>query len=267
MLSIESQYLPDECKQRIQVTVVDDGSKLPVIKVMEQNNIKFSFDLNIIRLEKNGGRANACNIGACASNHEYLLFLDADILLPKNFLYEHLLRLQIIPDSIFLSLKKNIDRNSEIVKADYVAQGLNTPSEYNDKRLSRVLESGMQNLYPISQSGSFEFLGETDYFANFGSGRMINGYDLPSLVVGHNMSMTKKLFNSIGGFSCEFVGWGLEDTYLGACIIARGGFVIPIVNTGVYHINHLPRSGSEDARKAEYEINMQTYHKLITKEL
>lgn len=94
---------------------------------------------------------------------------------------------------------------------------------------------------------------------------MINGYDLPSMVVGHNMSLKKDLFTKVGGFSGKFVGWGLEDTYFGSRLIAGGSFVVPILECGVYHLNHPPRSGSPEQQAKEYINNLKTYEELINK--
>ena len=106
-------------------------------------------------------------------------------------------------------------------------------------------------------------MGDTDLFKNFGHGRIINGYDLPSMVTGHNLSISKNLFLQSGGFARNFKGWGLEDTYFGAQIISNGGFIIPLINTGVYHINHLPRSGSEQQKLKEFQSNLIVYNELI----
>lgn len=75
--------------------------------------------------------------------------------------------------------------------------------------------------------------------------------------------MTREVFENIGGFSKAFNGWGLEDTLFGAEAIAKGYFVIPIVNTGVYHIDHPPRSLSEENKMREYVNNIEIYKKLI----
>ena len=68
-------------------------------------------------------------------------------------------------------------------------------------------------------------MSETNLFKNFGYGRTVNGcFDLPSMVVGHNMTMQKEMISSIGSFSNNFSGWGLEDAYFGARVIAEGNF-------------------------------------------
>lgn len=133
--------------------------------------------------------------------------------------------------------------------------------------MSRVSEKGNDWVNEISLDGVYEIVSNTDSFNNFGHGRIINGFDLSSMVVGHNMTINKHLFLKVGGFSEEFIGWGLEDTYFGARLISEGGFVIPLLNCGVYHINHPPRSGSLEKQEKEYSENLKTYKNLINKEI
>ena len=87
------------------------------------------------------------------------------------------------------------------------------------------------------------------------------------MVVGHNISLNKNLIERTGGFSNNFVGWGLEDTCFGARAIASGAFVIPVLKTGVLHINHPPRSGSESKQNKEYEENLKIYKNLIERDV
>ena len=135
--------------------------------------------------------------------------------------------------------------------------------DYDDKRITRVFERSQSWINQVDLDGVFETLSDTSLFKNFGHGRVVNGYDLPSMVTGHNMSISKNLLNKVGGFSKHFQGWGLEDTYFGAQVIASGGFVVPLINTGVYHINHPPRSGSEERHREEYAKNIGVYNRLI----
>jgi hypothetical protein len=43
----------------------------------------------------------------------------------------------------------------------------------------------------------------------------------------------------VGGFEAEFgrIGWGMEDTYLGACLIAAGLLVIPLRQAVGFHLD------------------------------
>lgn len=265
LYSIESQDLYLQQKETVDVVVVDDGSETPVMEYLKPYLKDFSFSLNVVRFEKNRGLSNARNIGAANAIYNNILFIDADILLAKNYLLEHSIILQIFPHAVFVSMKKNIAKTSKFNDISAIKLGLEVPLEYDDKRITKVFEKAQNWINQVDLDGVFETLSDTDLFKNFGHGRIINGYDLPSMVTGHNMSISKSLLTKVGRFSNYFQGWGLEDTYFGAQIIANGGFVIPLINTGVYHINHPSRSGSEEKRLEESLKNITTYNKLIKK--
>lgn len=258
LYSIESQNIPKEKKKLIDVIIIDDGNKDPLYPSLKKIIGKLSPSVRFIRLENNNGISNARNIGVQLSKYKHLLFLDSDIVLPSNYLYEHSICLQLFPNCLFVSMKKNISDDHPFLNEDSLLKGIPVPDSFDDKRFFRkdVYE---KNAYDIEM----ESLSETNLYKNFGYGRVIAGHDLPSVVVGHNMSMNKRLFNKAGGFSTDFKGWGMEDTLFGAKFIAKGGFIVPLLKTGVYHIDHEPRSGSEERKKEELEKNLHIYKKYI----
>jgi GT2 family glycosyltransferase len=193
--------------------------------------------------------------------------MDSDILLAKNYLLEMSVRLQIIPNAIFLSFKENVEMGQSVTDDGAILAGLPKPNTENDKRISRQLKKDQINHHKIDYDIGVEILNDTNYFKDLGFGRIMGGFDLPAMVVGHNMCLKKDIVKEIGGFSDHFKGWGLEDTYFGARVIAAGNFVIPVLSTGVYHINHPPRSGSEEQRQKEYAENIAKYIELIREPL
>jgi len=155
-------------------------------------------------------------------------------------------------------MKKNVSETHEITQNNLILKGVKVPDCFDDKRVfKKSVHEGAQDDTVV------ESLSETNLYKNFGYGRIVTGYDLPSVVIGHNMSMNKNLFNRTGGFSPDFKGWGMEDTFFGAKFIAKGGFIIPLLKTGVYHIEHEPRSGSEKNREKELEQNLEIYKRYI----
>ena len=57
-------------------------------------------------------------------------------------------------------------------------------------------------------------------------------------------------------FPHSFVGYGPEDGTFAAKAIARGAMVVPVLSTGVFHVNHAFRSGSEEERTKELRFNL-----------
>ena len=65
--------------KNIETIVIDDGSKPKLEKKLKEFKV-------IYRYIKNSGPSTARNFGAKISSGNFLLFIDSDIVLPKNFL-------------------------------------------------------------------------------------------------------------------------------------------------------------------------------------
>jgi len=266
LYSIESQSLSKKQKSQIEVIIVDDGSKKLVYQTIKDKILDFSFSIKVIRLEQNSGLSTARNIGIFCSTNDFLILIDSDILLPKNYVLEHSVRNQLIPNAVFVSLKKNIENHSKLANIKNIKQGLKSPILIDDLRISKRLKKRQPGIHIPSESVTIEIINDTDYFKNFGFGRTIEAFDLATMVIGHNLSIRRKTLSKCQYFSNHFTGWGLEDSYLGAKLIANGNFVIPVLSSNVYHINHLPRSGSEQKKMKEFKKNIKIYNQLLSRE-
>lgn len=263
LFSIESQNLTDDQKKEIEVILVDDGSIVPVQNLIKQHRSKFTFNIKIIRLENNCGLSTARNVGILTSKNDHIVLMDSDILLPNNYLLEHSVRNQIIPHAVFVSLKKNIDLSSEIVNIDNIKKGLESPTEIDDLRVAKDVSKNQLGVHQFNESATLQILSDTDYFKTFGFGRTIGVFDLATMVIGHNLSTRRKTLDKCKYFSSTFVGWGLEDSYFGAKLIANGNYVIPVLSSNVYHINHKSRSGSQTKKTVEFKNNIKIYNNLL----
>jgi GT2 family glycosyltransferase len=263
LFAIEAQELKEEQKKALDVVIVDDGSSMRVIEHVTEVLASLSFEPRVVRNETNQGLVAARNLGVSLGRYDHLIFVDSDILLAKNYLAEHSMCAQMFPQSIFVSMKQNINKDDESISAENIKKGLAVPKDYNDKRIARMFPAGSVWHDHVTQDTLVEVLSETRAYKDLGYGRKISGYDLPAVVVGHNMSMSREVYNRVGGFSDMFSGYGMEDVYFGACAIARGCFVIPVLETGVYHIDHPPRSGKIHAQQQELDANLTRYHEAL----
>jgi len=168
-----------------------------------------------------------------------------------------------IPTAVFVTFKQNIEKDNEKISLKNIQKGLAVPNPSLDMRITKKIDQNVPGVYAINREKYIEILSETDCFKQFGYGRKVGIFDLPAMVVSHNVSTRRKNFFRAGGFSNEFIGWGMEDSFFGARMIARRNFIIPILSTGVYHIDHLPRSGSEEEKEKEFKINLAKYKKLM----
>lgn len=263
LYSIESQELSTNQKKLIDVIIVDDGSKEPVYNLIRKEQKYFSFPIRVIRLEQNSGLSTARNVGILSSKMEFIVLLDSDIVIPKNYILEHVVRNQLVPNAVFVSFKKNIEPGSKLIQIDNIKKGLESPVNIDDSRLFKSIIKNKLAIYRSPETTNFETLNDTNYFKNFGYGRVLGVYDLATMVVGHNMSLSKQTIEKCGYFSNHFIGWGLEDSYFGAKLIANGNYIIPVLSSNVYHINHHPRSGSMKKKQMEFKKNIKLYNNLL----
>ncbi|MEM4179241.1 MAG: glycosyltransferase, partial [Candidatus Caldarchaeum sp.] len=82
-LCLESLLKQDQAD--IEIIVVDDGSRDNTSLIVEKYVGKHPDKIQLIKLDKNKGLGAARNIGAQAAKGEVLLFLDADMIFPTDF--------------------------------------------------------------------------------------------------------------------------------------------------------------------------------------
>lgn len=263
LLSIQGQNISCENKKKIQVILVDDGSSNSVLEDIKDYRQMLDYELNVITLDKNMGLSNARNAGISLAKHNLLLFIDSDIVLSKNYLYDINMRLQIVPNAIFVAMRKNIDKDSNILLQDNLLKGVNSSFDLDDSRVTTKRKDyhiGWEKAY---KDDTISILDDTNSFKQLGFGTKVGIYDLPTIVTGHNVAINRNLIKKYPAFSTKFRGWGLEDSYFASLVIAGGAFVIPVLSSCVYHINHEPRSGSIEQKKLEAQINYDIYNQMI----
>lgn len=84
------RFALDSCLEQdtvLEVIIVDDNSQDDIDQIVKEYS---NLNVNLIKLSKNQGVANARNIGAENSSGEYLAFLDADDLFMPNKLKQQL---------------------------------------------------------------------------------------------------------------------------------------------------------------------------------
>jgi glycosyltransferase involved in cell wall biosynthesis len=249
----------------LEVIIVDDGSRRPISNFVSTEN--YSFALQIIRLEKNRGLSNARNVGVTVSKGDVLIFIDSDILLEQNYIKEHLVRNLIIPNGVFVSFKENVEQNDARISEEQINNGLKMPNYSKDLRIYKLVRKNAIGSYEVVNDVEVEILESTNYFKSFSGSRVFGVYDLSCMVVGHNFSARKETIIQSSPFTHGITGWGMEDVYFGLKLINNGNFIVPVLSTGVYHINHSPRSGSDERKINEYRRNTEVVDKILDTEI
>lgn len=266
LLSIQGQKLSKEDKKKIQVIVINDGSVNDVLSDIEKVRDKLDYEVDFISFNENMGLSNARNVGYAVAKYDILLFLDSDIVLSKDYIYDMNTRAQIIPNAIFTCMRRNIEKDSKLLKEKSLLSGVVPCKCYDD---SRVITEGKD--YHIGSDSLYlgeeiSVLDDTDFFKELGFGSQIGIYNIATVVAGHNILINKSLCRNAKPFNSDFKGWGMEDAYFASKLISDGCYVIPVLSSCVYHINHPPRSGSAEKKRQESLRNYNLYNDLLAKD-
>jgi predicted adenylyl cyclase CyaB len=256
--SIINQSLNQEEWKLLEVIVVDDGSNDNTAEIITRMHVPFL--LRYIH-QNNIGRASARNLGANFAKGDVLIFLDSDVVLERHFIREHAVRHNLLDNIVLISFKENVD-----ILDKRISNFVDKPNIKKDFRFKKEVKPEWLRMHRHVRNievRKVKIIEETNNLKSFGNDKVIGVWDLPSMVVTNAVSLKRNYFDTIGGFNLQFQGWGMEDTFLGACLIALGCFVIPVFSTGIFHIEHTLRSGSEEKLIKEFNKNVLVYLDLI----
>ncbi|MCW1316888.1 glycosyltransferase [Campylobacter jejuni] len=225
-------FLPNE------VLIADDGSKEDTAKLIKEYQKDFPCILKHIWQEDKGFRAaTSRNKAVNASNSEYIILIDGDMILDKNFIADHLK---------FASFK-TILQGSRIILNENESKELLSKNNFN-LAFNKKCFKNQRNIFLAKCVYKFSKL--TKKF--FKKSQLVKGSKTC------NMSFYKSDFESIEGFNEKFIGWGREDSEFVARFLFNNGVLKRLkFNALAYHIYHKENS------KNMLEINHQIYLKTI----
>lgn len=221
-----------------EIIIIDDKSEDKSLLIAEELSLRYKKKLNII-INKNHKRkyASFCrNVGIKTSSSDLVLFIDSDIIVPPNFVREHILIHQSLGNCIVFSLRSDI-KMSKVPKISFPVKNISSDFRYTILRKNN-------------------FLKNSKYFLE-------KGLTLADLCLTCAISYKRDDVALVKGCPENFVGWGYNDTAMAAKVIALGRKVVPAINATVYHIKHKPRSGNVRIKKIEHNINGKRYQKMI----
>jgi GT2 family glycosyltransferase len=265
LISLLYQNLPSFFKRnKTEIIIINDGSPISLSNLIRR--VQKFYPIIYLKLKKNYGRAVARNLGLIYARNEIIVFLDEDIVAPKDFLATHLLRHEFLDKCIIVGFRHNIKLKDLILRMDKFKQKLlRLPSYKRDFRYRKFIPNEWYDTYKDLPPNNFDktcySLRESNYFKNFGNGKIIGVWDLPFMFLSCNASVARKYLLEIGGFDTRFRGWGLEDTHLGAKLIARGLYLIPNLHATVYHLITKSSEKEKEQKIKEYKRNYILYNK------
>lgn len=226
--------------------VIDDASD-PPLSLPEG----LPPEVRLVRTERQVFCGGARNVGLARARYGLTVFCDADTHLAPGYLTEHCLRHLLAPNLVTISLREHVPAGTSLPAR--------TPHTEHDSRVHAHYTPDRLGLVRISEALTVQPLACTRHFRDFGYGRVLGPVGLPFMVKGNNLALATDTARAIGGFPPDFTGWGPEDVCFAAKCVARGAFVVPVLSTGVFHLDHPPRSGSRQQRDAELRANLNRY--------
>ena len=207
--SLRQSYLP------VEIIIADDGSRDDTRKLIELLNKKSSIPIIHSWHEDEGFRAaKARNKAIAMANSDYIILVDGDMILHKDFIYDH----------------------CSFSKPGFFVQGIRAKlSSKKVKKLFKLrqinfntFENGIKNKRNNVRSSILSFM--------FSGTRLFNRLKMLQTC---NMAFYKKDCIKINGFNEDFVGWGREDSEFGARLINLGCKRRDLRFKGIgYHIHH-----------------------------
>lgn len=276
LLGLGRQKYLEQLRHLIEIVIVVDG-RLPKDRLADaiprwvpkfQNHPR----IRVCELlyPRNGANV-ARNVGIYYADGDIILFLDSDMLLQPNFLFEHLLRHQYLQNIALAGFREDIDPNE---RGDWIKRFVDNqePFEGNIDETwllkKKKLDDGSFVIHHYDGresplAGCFmSFYDATDQCKSV---RAEFNKRLPESLFGTGCSsVARQHITAAGGFQQEYRGWGMEDTDIGSRLLARGVRLIPCRFTMARHITTEKNEENREAsNQQELERNKARHDRLM----
>jgi glycosyltransferase involved in cell wall biosynthesis len=227
--SIENlDYLPDE------VLIADDGSGKSTANLISKFKQNFPCKLKHIWQEDRGFRASAIrNKAINNAKSEYIIIIDGDMVLDKNFILDHLK----------FANKNQILQGSRVV--------------LNESQTTSIIGGGNVCEFKSFKSTRNPIFSKLIYKSSAIKSDFFDKKDFIKGIRGCNMSFYKSDCIAINGFNESFVGWGREDSEFVARFLFNGGELRRMKFAGIaYHLYHT--ENSREMLESNHQIYLDT---------
>lgn len=217
--ALTSLSMLDYPKDHFEVIVVDDGSDVPVQEsIAKEFSLALAYQPLFIYLPrcKQSSRARSRNRGVQQAKNDYLVFLDGDHIVEPSLLrnYNNYFDIKKPRNCVLGTRRLTSPSSRKSVISDIIDNGKMSPRakiNYSDDIRSRMLKK--------LEIMSIEMLSARWH-----------------LFWSCNFSIAKDLYNSVGGFDENFLGWGLEDSELGYRL-QNENVPFELIDNYVWHIS------------------------------
>ncbi|MFD4480392.1 glycosyltransferase family 2 protein [Streptomyces sp. NPDC058471] len=243
----------------VETIVVDDASTDATAEIAADHP---AVD-TLVRLPQQSGAAAARNAGTALASADTVVFLDGDMVLAPHALADIAARSG--PDAVLVGFRHNVPYASG---PDGVTRTPNGSADLAaDHRVTWRSQGGKQ-LYTgivLDRPTTGSPLNDTDDFQKLGHGATYLDWDLPRVVVTALMAAPRERVVDVGGFDPVFglVGWGMEDTHLGAALIAAGCLVVPLRQCVGFHLDPPDADAQWKTKLAGWPSTLAYYRRLL----
>lgn len=253
LTSLEQSSFNINHQNKLEVIVVDDGSTDDTWKIIKESNL--SLNLTAIR-QTNHGQAQTLNTGISVSQGNIIISCDADMVLGYYTIEHFAAAHQKTPNALFAGFRQdtpitNPRVNPNLIKKDgsYIGSFFT-----NDERIVFPVPGWPSNMCLAS-----------DHFRKLGQSHSLwmpdnDEWLLPDMVIGALFSLSRLVFNEIGGYDERLIGWGCTDSYLAAKAIGANQYIIPLYPASGLHMNHPIRLAN---RALQYKRNRKLFLKFL----
>lgn len=247
---------------KLEIIIVDDASPVPILTKI----LKFEKELNIkyLRKSKNRGAGEARDEALRLAKNNLLIFVDSDIVLPKNFISNHVFAQSFLStDSVLVSFRENIKPNDKRVNNLNAWENARLDQGDHRNRIIFKKQWVMQESDKKLIGKEFDVLRHSHFFKKFKDNKKIDLWNLPMMVLTCVVSVKKDLIKSKYSTPIKLNGWGFNDTCLFAPVIAKGAYVIPLLNSNVLHLIENRHTKKDALKNSEFLRNKKIYLRFV----
>ena len=229
-----------------EVLVADDGSTDETKELVNAFQTDFPCPLRHIWHEDKGFRlAQIRNKAIKSAQNEYIIIIDGDMILHKDFIKGHL---NFAKKGVFL-------QGSRVILNQTYSENLLKNYE-NSRKNGENLKTQRIKFFSL-KALNIGFLARLIYKGSLLDSAVFEKCELIRGVRGCNMSFFKDECEAVNGFNEAFEGWGREDSEFVARFLFKGGMFRRLKFAGIaYHIWHSENSRKDFAKNHELYLSV-----------
>lgn len=266
MLTLAAFEKQTYAMDQFEVVVVNDGSTDDTLERLQQYIAPYR--LAVVSLAETSGRSAARNRGVAEANGEYIIFCDPDFLVSPDFIRVHDSYHQQHPKAVvsgvpYLFMNAYTQLHPDFSEEEKMAMaGVLIPAGlwsehfwHTNERIEIVSREDILNETDRLSKVIAPWEPVESHYAQFSTTDVAPWL----MAITRNLSLSKQLFDRVGGFNEAFQKHGLEDWELGYRLHRYGCAFISMNEPVGYHQEHPSGHRTEDTQGENIRIMFKTH--------